>query len=161
MQDRNATTSPPQDQADIRAAVLGPIEPPCCPEHAAPCEFCLLPEDVPYEPTPEDEAWYRETCAARDARLWEDRIEADSREAEADARLATAVWAAVRLGGFRTMLVSLRDGFQAHATRPDCQWIGDKFAALADQAEFFGATNAGQFEDRLDAMLDQIEWSKS
>lgn len=164
MNNDTAITAAGQDQAPARAAALGPMEGPCCsPAESAPCVACVVPDDVPYEPTEADLLWYRGLCRERDARLWEERIAADEEQArsalrrdEADARLAAAVYAAAKAPTFQQMLADLANAFHDHEDA-GVSWVGGKLADLYDQSRWLEAKSGEQFDDRLQAHLDCIE----
>lgn len=145
-------------------AALGPVDGPCCSPEIEPCIACVPPDDVPYEPTPEDEAWYRGLCRDHDARLLSERMAADEDEAyramerdRDDARLAAGVFAALKVEGFQEMLAAFANAFADHG-RADVRWVGVKIGGLYDQARLLLEAKSGeQFDERLACHLDGIE----
>lgn len=151
------------DQSQARDAALGPVSGPCCDPAADPCTTCLVPDVEPYEPTEEDWADYREFCREHDDKIWAERIAADSRRNAADARLADAVFEALREaheGGLQSLLADLCNAFRDHETSEDVRFVGGLLGTAYDLARHLEARSGEQYVDRRDAMLDAIECNR-
>jgi hypothetical protein len=92
-----------------------------------------VPEDAAFEPTPEDEAWYRDLCREREERLWVERIEAGSKLAEKLFALAN----------------DLLDG-----PDDDLRGLGLAISVMGHEAMAVEAMTWEQYQDRKAAMMD-------
>ena len=126
--------TPAAAQESARTAALGPIEGACCePATETPCVTCLVPDDVPYEPSEADLLWYRGLCREREDRLWSERIEAGPTVVE-------------MLFDEANRLIDSDDA--------DRRGLGEEVARMAHEARSLEAKSWEQYRDRLAAMMD-------
>lgn len=123
--------------------------------------------EAAYEPTEADLADYRAWSQERDERLFSERLAADEDaahadlcRAESDARLAAAVFAAVKGTDFRQMLYDLANAFNDHDAA-DVRFVGGIIGTAGDLACHLEAKSGESFIDRKQAMLAAVDWSKS
>lgn len=108
------------------------------------CDRPDFAEDVPYEPTPEDERWYAGLCREREERIWTERIAADEPAPEP-----------------RTFVQTLFDVANVFGDLDDAAlaWLGGKVARLAEQARWLDAKDGEMFDDRMAASLAEARWA--
>lgn len=119
--------------------------------------------EAAFEPTEADLQDYRIWCQERDERLFAERLATDEEQAhrelcraESDARLAAAVFAAVRGDDFQQMLADLANSFSDH-DEANVRFVGGLIGTAFDLARHLSATSGEQFCERRDAMLDSLK----